>query len=226
MKLTALVQTCTGREASLQRTLASIEASDIEDYEVLHHPATMTNRRFFLSVLDRAIDLPVDYVLVLEDDVTVGRYIRHNILSWPAIEVEDFAAGWVFVPDGVADDTNRQLGKPPFVRRVGELHAACAMVFSRSSLPWLREGVESVFLDWGIDAAGAPGRDLAVSRVISSARNAFIYMHIPSLAEHRMDEASMFGHTHNRYHHSAWYQFDPDYRRSSPDELPETRLDF
>lgn len=100
------VQTSKHRDPSA--ALANIEASDIgTDYLRIHDDNDWPDfdalqvwwKEQWFSIAEQAKASGCRYVLRLEDDIVVNRHIRHNVLTWPALQQDDFGYGTLFCPD-------------------------------------------------------------------------------------------------------------------------------
>ncbi len=99
--------------ASLDATLASIRASDWgEEPVVITQPADWpvdreSGSRNFRRALEAADRDGCDFALILEDDVRVGRHLRHNVLTNPLVRRDQCDYLGLFVPDLIADPWDR-----------------------------------------------------------------------------------------------------------------------
>lgn len=107
--LAVWVHTCPQREKSLEETLQSLHQSDIPSWEVFSagkNGKPLSWHDTLLWWLDRWLDMSkrADWVLRLEDDIVVGKFIGHNFATWPAINESDFGMGLGFVFDSTVRD--------------------------------------------------------------------------------------------------------------------------
>jgi hypothetical protein len=94
MQLEAFVVTCPQREQVRAQTLNSIAASDwkgevrvvIDDANVAM-PVLQRIGETWLSAVKLAAESKADCLLMLEDDVEVGRHIYHNLETWKPVAV-------------------------------------------------------------------------------------------------------------------------------------------
>lgn len=100
MSVTVFLQTCPQRDAYITPTLGSLKQSDTT-FQVLRQPEGQRHCRFFLDVLKQMAGAETPWVIRLEDDVLVSRYLTHNFLSWPALNEPDFGVGWLFTSEMV-----------------------------------------------------------------------------------------------------------------------------
>lgn len=112
-RLRAFVPTYPANADSLARTLASIRASDWgEEPIVVTQPADWPVGRAsgtanYKRALEAAAADGCDFALVLEDDVHVGRHLRHNLLANPLVARDQCDYLGLFIPDLIADPWER-----------------------------------------------------------------------------------------------------------------------
>ncbi|MBP3954180.1 class I SAM-dependent methyltransferase [Gemmata sp. G18] len=147
------VVTCPGREAVLDRTLASIRASDWPGAPaVLRQPADWpigwdSTSRMYRTVLQRAWEDGCWWAVVLEDDVLVNRYLWANLTRWHPITTGQLHWGSLFIPDTIQDPWARacpelgyRLARPALTTgphaqwQKARLWGSQAYVFSRGGL--------------------------------------------------------------------------------------------
>ncbi len=158
------VVTCPGREAVLERTLASIRVSDWPSAPVvLRQPADwpvgwQSTSRMYRTVLQRAWGDGCWWAVVLEDDVQVNRHLWANLTRWHPITTGQLHWGSLFVPDTIHDPWARtcpelgyRLARPALTTgpnaqwQKARLWGSQAYVFSRGGLgamldQWDRHG--------------------------------------------------------------------------------------
>lgn len=102
------VHTWHGR-SSTQRaaTLASLEASDASGrYQVSMQPENTHRDDYYMDTLRAICDrTDTDYMLRLEDDVLVNKFLLHNVSKWSAPAHPRFGAGWLSTTRGLMADT-------------------------------------------------------------------------------------------------------------------------
>lgn len=200
--IAVVVQTVVGREASLGRTLASLEASDVKEWEVIRDEEG--NRPKILQrVLATLAESGARLGLRLEDDATVNRHLAHNLCTWDAPSDEEFGAGWLFSPGGVPGIWSYIRGSDHWGNRA-RMHGAAGCVFRVPDIAAIAAGVARWNSEYG------PAQDLALSAAIH-AMGRKICFHNPCLVEHRL-EPSTLGHVHGRMHTSLG-AFRLDWRR-------------
>ncbi|MCE9563255.1 MAG: class I SAM-dependent methyltransferase [Planctomycetes bacterium] len=133
------VVTYPANAASLEKTLASIRASDwaTEPLIVMQPAEWPTSResgaRNYKRALEAAATDGCDFALILEDDVRVNRHLRHNLLANPLIRRDQCDYLGLFLPDLIAD---------PWERREAHLGYRLARPrYSGSSVRWTRNRV-------------------------------------------------------------------------------------
>jgi hypothetical protein len=211
------VQTVAGREAALDRTRRSIEASDIGTaYCVLTHAPGQTVLAHCVAVLAELARSPAAYALRLEDDVIVNRHVLHNLTSWAALDEPNFGGAWLYVPRPLMLDRIR-IGYGPMTRSAyrinGDLLGGSLGVFFRTKdLPAIIDTIRN-----GAEVA----QDWALSRAIYTLGRV-VYFCKPSLLEHDVTSQSSLGHSahhHGIYHTSQGY-FHPSWKRGRDPERP------
>jgi hypothetical protein len=213
---------------SLASTLASVRASDWgEEAVVVTQPADWpvgreSGARNFKRALEAAAaEDRSDFALLLEDDVRVGRHLRHNLLTNPLVQRDQCDYLGLFIPDLIADPWERcephlgyRLAKP---RYAGLNH-----VWERNRV-W---GAQGYLLSRRLVLAArdrwdrlAEGQDTRILSVCAEFRLPLWYT-APCLVEHA-PRASAFG-TPDAYAPD----FDPDFRLEvregfqPPEEVP------
>jgi hypothetical protein len=213
------VVTCPGREHVLDRTLASVRASDWPDAPtVLRQPADWpvgwaSTSRMYRSVLQRAWDDGCWWAVVLEDDVRVNRHLWANLTRWHPIATGQLHFGSLFVPDTIQEPWARacpelayRLARPALATgphaqwQKARLWGSQAYVFSRGGLRVMLDG-------WDRHAGGQDARAVAIA---AGARWP-LWFTDPCLVEHA-PEVSAFG-TPPAYAPD----FDPGFRPAAPD---------
>lgn len=188
-----------GRTLAHERTFASIEASDIgRNYEVSMHPAGMDKNEHWRRTHELAASAKSEFVLVLEDDVLVNRFILENIASWGWKHNTDFGAGWVYKPGGYCG--NRDVwysGKRPWAMTPG-------VVYKTSDLPRLIEIAMGVMRTMPWDCA------MAWAATDGGRR---IRVHAPSLIEHQNDVPSVLGNPSQSPLRTSRGTFEEEWRR-------------
>lgn len=210
MNAAFFVQTVKGRETVLADSLASIEVSDIVEYTLAtHDPEEMPVQAFFFSLLERMAKAETELVVRLEDDIIVNKYIRHNVENWPALDDPEFGAGWLFVMRSVTGPSwfhsHRMMPSGEMWRSHLPIHGGVGYVFKTKDMPALIEALQP-FKDHG------DLMDVGVSSAIDRMARR-LYLHMPSLLEHRLDVASSMNHHHSIENSTAGGLFEPDWRR-------------
>jgi hypothetical protein len=150
----------------------------------------------WLRALETATDDDVDFSLLLEDDLEFNRFLRHNLARWPPLM-------------GVGD------GALPFF---GSLYRANQTLLWQDQASRCAIAAPETF--WGAQALlisrgtarhllahwqpGVRAHDLTAARL--AATLAPVYLHVPSLVQHRIGPSTWGGGVHQAP------DFDPDYR--------------
>jgi hypothetical protein len=124
-----------------------------------------------------------DWVLRLEDDIVVGRYIGHNLTTWPAIKEPDFGMGLGFVFDGVV----RDLGGVEFLPN--KVVRAKARSFSGGQAQLMPSHLIPGLVDWishhrNVDGIIQDANPVWFDTGITAALSALgyrTYLHVPSV---------------------------------------------
>src|SRR5262249_4547505 len=105
----AYLITCQGRDAMLEKTLASFAESDWGEEPVIikNQPdetpgwrSTAINSR---RAMQTAWDDGVDWMLFVEGDVFVNRNLRHNLLNWKPLRDRAVDFGSLYIPAKILD---------------------------------------------------------------------------------------------------------------------------
>lgn len=115
------VHTCPQRAGFRVQTLESVAASDIgKSFTMICHAPGLTKQQILqwwegelLRLCDEAEREGQKYLLRIEDDVVVNRYILHNVCSWPALVEPKFGMGTLFLWDLLERDVGC-LARSPF----------------------------------------------------------------------------------------------------------------
>lgn len=151
--------------------------------------------RTWQRMLQQASQAMTDYVLLLEDDLIVGKWFAHNLLSWSVLR-EPHTGGAFF---GSLYNPGR-----PFLRRNREqayLVASADAAWGGQALVMTPQTVRYVVAHWD-EALGNP--DQRMPRL--AARVTPIYFHLPSLVDHAPVPTTWGGIEHTAI------DFDPDWR--------------
>jgi len=112
-RLAAYVVTYPGNRDSLARTLEGLRQSDWGEEPVVvmqpegETPGREAGTRNYKRALERATADGCDFALVLEDDVTVCRHLRQNLLTLPLVARDQCDYLSLFLPDLIADPWDR-----------------------------------------------------------------------------------------------------------------------
>jgi len=196
-----------GRDEAHRRCFASIEASDIgKNYTLMLHPEGMHKNEHWKQTHLRAAEAKSEFVLVLEDDVLVNRFILENIDSWRWKWNKDFGAGWVYRPGGYGKGDTWYMGARPWAMTPG-------VVYRTADLPRYVEGAMKLM---------APGAryehawDCAIAWAATE-NGKRIRVHNPSLVEHMNDVPSKLGNTNKSVLRTSKGTFRETWRRPKDD---------
>lgn len=205
MKLETFIQTCKARRDSVCAELErSLERSDVSSVRVMENPAGQGVADFFLDVMKEMARSSAEIVLRLEDDAQVNSHLEYNILSWQALDQDDFGVGWLYSPPfSILDYIYRM--RPKVVRK-RYVCGAVGTLFRTRDLPWIIEGCE----DW-FGSRGGNAMDLAISAAVHDAKR-LLYVHWPPIVEHRTQVKSSLGHF-IRAEHCTMGMFSDSWRR-------------
>lgn len=98
----AHILTCAERKDVVQRTLASIAASDWGEAPHLHvdlgagPPSRTRIALAYRQMLHFAVEDGADFSLLLEDDIAVCRHLRHNLLAWAPVATSTLRLGSLY----------------------------------------------------------------------------------------------------------------------------------
>lgn len=204
---------CEERTPFREQTLSSIAASDFSgnplevvfDHEVCGPSLTRKQSRQELVAhwaLRKALSSAWDFILFLEDDVAVNRYLLHNLVSWPVLRAVNLASLYnpnVAGPGGQSPDSTAYVANPERV------YGSQAFLMSRACAAHC--------LDRWYSVAGM--QDIKLSRL--SAELGPIFYHSPSLVQHTGTKSTWT--SDNRFHTAPDY--DPDWQRCLGDKSPD-----
>jgi len=99
------LNTCLQRRdhlGALRRSLLEAGIAPSERFHVLGLQYQEIKEWWKQQWLDAAVQARgsgCSHVLRIEDDIVVGRHLRHNVLTWPALGLDDFGVGLLFMDD-------------------------------------------------------------------------------------------------------------------------------
>lgn len=201
MRVATFVMSCAARAAQFEVTLARLRSSGwpetpevVLDDGVGAAPIDRIHRTW-QRMLRRAAASEAPLVLLLEDDVVVGRYFPHNLLSWRLLQE---------IPPSRAFYASLYNPNHPFISRRPDRRCLVAdprFVWGAQAL--VMTPATARFIDTHWDTA--PGNpDQRMPRI--AGRVTSIYMHDPSLVDHARVPTTWGGIAH------AAMDFDPDWR--------------
>ena len=185
----------------LAETLAALAGTDWPEPPVMHTDLAAAPRpageypilRGHLGLLEKALAGPGTHFLVLEDDVALNRHLHHNLLHWALwarAAAVDFATLYNpgLAPAGPPGETCFAADPRTVIGAQGRLIS--------------RRGAE--FL---LEKGGGPGlrQDMRWAR-LAAAHFGAVWVHRPSLVQHRAAPSTWGGPAH-----TAW-DFDAEWR--------------
>jgi hypothetical protein len=203
LQFAALVLSCPERADTLERTLQRLRDCGwsgvlevVLDDGIGERPIDRIHRTW-RRVIQRAGQLRVPFVLLLEDDVVFGRAFLHNLASWQLLQT--VAPGRAFYA------SLYNPGRPFIVRREAEryLVADPRFVWGAQAIVTTPETARFVDAHWD-SAPGNPDQRMPAI----AARATPIYYHVPSLVDHEAVPTTWGGIQH------AALDFDPEWRAS------------
>ncbi len=194
-----------GRDEAHAKTFASIEASDIgRNYVVSMHPEGLPPNEHWRQTHDLAARAESEFVLVLEDDVLVNRFILENIESWRWKHNDDFGGGWVYWPGGYARTDTWHTGHRPWAMTPGVVYRTAMLPKLIEMSMEFMEGKKKLPWDCAIALACETGKRIRV--------------HHPSLVEHLNDLPSKLGNSSRSPMRTSRGTFDANWRRPKGDK--------
>src|SRR5690606_38757116 len=168
-----------------------------------------------------------EWILRLEDDVLVNRYILHNLCTWPATQHPKFAFGTLFMPD-YWHRTPRIFRKEPdescMYRDTKEVEGAQGQFVRVSTFERYLNGVPKARRDRGLaKPTNHSSFDLALSRA-AWAYEKRVFVHSPALVDlhqeslqSKIDLPKHLGASPADPHSHYWGHraFDPEWRRGA-----------
>lgn len=196
-----------GRDEAHRRCFASIEASDIgKNYRVSMHPEGVDRNQHWRATHELAARAESEFVLVLEDDVLVNRFILENIESWRWKHNKDFGAGWVYNPGGYSKNKDTwYIGARPWAMTPGVLYRTATLPAIIESA-WAKMAPSTKPMPW--DCAAAWGATEHGKR---------LRVHFPSLVEHMNDLPSKLGNPNKSVLRTSAGTFRETWRRPKDD---------
>jgi len=208
-RIRALMVSCPEREDLRAATLRQLAATDWGEEPALVQMDESADpdrirglTRTFRLALSRSLEIPAEYFLLLEDDLTFNRYLRHNLASWRPLQSGAVTLAGIYNP-GVAPlacDVRNHV----FVANPDAVYGSQAFLISA--------GTVAELLEHWTEVAGPP--DLRMPRLVAR-RNHPLFYHAPSLVQH-IGRDSTWGGSFNQA-----ADFDPDWR--APGRTPAAR---
>jgi hypothetical protein len=192
--------TCPQRDETRKATLASLAASDWPDLplQVLVDPEKTGDRverisRQILHALQQFLDHTAEYLLLLEDDLSFNRYLRHNVEHWRPYRRREITLAGLYNP-GLREIAFDVAGHAVAV--------APGFGFGTQALLLFRPAVEHLVNGWNTLNAAADSRLMHLASQLGRP----LYYHAPSLVQHRQLPSTWGGTPHEAR------DFDPDWR--------------
>jgi ADP-heptose:LPS heptosyltransferase len=198
--LAAWMITCAEREETRKTTLASLAASDWPDLPlvILDDPEKTSDgvqriAQQILHALRQFLDHSAEHILLLEDDLSFNRHLRHNIEHWRPYRHREITLAGLYNP-GLYEIAYDVVGSAVAV--------APESLFGTQALLISRPAVQHVVSAWNTLSTAADHR---LARLAAQMGHP-LYYHAPSLVQHQQVPSTWGGNPH----HAA--DFDPDWR--------------
>ncbi len=192
--------TCPERDESRKATLASLNASDWPNLplQVLLDMEKTTERverirRQVLRVMQQFLDHSADYLLLLEDDLSFNRHLRHNVECWRPYRRREITLAGLYNPglrEIAFDVAAHAVAVDP-----GSAFGTQALVLSRPT-------VEHIVPAWNTLDSPADLRLMHLAAQLGRP----LYYHTPSLIQHQQLVSTWGGSAHEAP------DFDPEWR--------------
>jgi hypothetical protein len=206
MKLAVLLMSCPERTEVRASTLESFRRTDFGlEPEVILDDRTAPEiirgiTATWQRMLRRALELPAEYYLLLEDDLEFNPHLRHNLLAWSPLRAsESRLAFYASLYNPLRGHLRRDDARRYFIADPRDVWGSQALVLSRGSVGYMLR-----FWDQAEGAADMKMAQLA-------ARVGPIYYHVPSLVQHTGRVSTWGGMSH----HAP--DFDPAFIAADPD---------
>jgi len=198
--LAAWMITCPERDEIRKTTLASLAATDWPDLplEILVDPEKGGDRtrriaRQILHAMQQSLDHSAEHLLLLEDDLSFNRHLRHNVESWRPYRRREITLAGLWNP-GLYEIAYDVIGHAVAVASVS--------LFGCQALLLSRPAVEHVVRAW--NTLNIPA-DHRLARLAAQLGHP-LYYHSPSLVQHQLAPSTWGGAPHQAP------DFDPDWR--------------
>jgi hypothetical protein len=176
----AHVLTSPERRNAIVQTVANIAASDWNEAPRVHvelsekAPSRVRIAAAYGQMLLLAAGEATDYTLLLEDDITVNRHLRHNLCSWEPLVHGQLALGSLCSPEvahlpGYHPEGGEEYS---FVAEIRTVLGAQALILSRGFLHYAAA-------HWEDGGAGQNRRLVRLAKGFGS-----MHYHVPSLVRH------------------------------------------
>ena len=176
----AHVLTSPERRNAIVQTVANMAASDWKEAPRIHvelsekAPSRVRRAAAYGQMLLVAVNEATDYTLLLEDDITVNRHLRHNLCSW-----EPLARGQLVLGSLCSSEVAHLPGYHPdggeeysFAAEIRTVLGAQALILSRGFLNYAAAHWED----------GGAGQSRRLVRLAKGFGN--MHYHAPSLVKH------------------------------------------
>jgi hypothetical protein len=192
--------TCPEREETRKATLARLAASDWPDLslQILVDPERTRDRtdrinRQILHAMQQFLDHSAEYLLLLEDDLSFNRHLRHNLERWQPYRKRHITLGGLYNPglkEIAFDVPGHAIAIDP------------ESAFGSQALLISRPTVEHVVSAWNTSNAAA---DLRLPFLAAQLGRPLFY-HAPSLVQHRPVPSTWGGGAHQARDFDAEWQ--------------------
>lgn len=205
MRIAAFVMSCARRQASLERTIASLmESGWPEQPEVILDQGSGDSAlqricSTWHRMVARAGQADSQYVLLLEDDLVFGRWFTHNLHAWPLLHDRPHEAGFyasLYNP-----------GRPYIARYEAQNYLVADPRWVWGSQALLLSTTTARYLahNWQ-NEGGNP--DMRMPRLVHPITP--VYYHVPSLVDHAPEPTTWGGIVHSAI------DFDAEFRNARP----------
>jgi len=203
---------CRERDSIRKKTLKSLALSDWPEYQMhieldetdLADPRQRQTRTTFLALSYVLESTTADYILFLEDDISVNRFIHSNLLAWPPLRERRITLAGLYDPNLKVIACNVQAQAA--VVDPDSIFGSQAFLFSRRTAKY--------FIRHWNEIEGR--QDIKMSRLAVRLGSPIFY-HFPSLVQH-VGVKSTWGGTFHRA-----VNYDPTWRHSRPEPVAVAR---
>src|SRR5215472_15343448 len=180
MNIGCYMQSCRAREAARDNTIVELSRTDwneppIVELDDLSSELPLERQLLLvLRILRRAVSDHAELILLLEDDLSFNRYLRHNIDAW--YPLKHFRQGQHFF----ASLFNPGVAFSKLCPELAYAEACPLSVLGSQALLFSRATAQYMITYWGIEAAAHA--DVKLRSL--AARVCPLFYHVPSLVQH------------------------------------------